>query len=359
MDKKPVLFNKYGREELEKEIQNEPFKRITVSLYRYVNIKNPQIFRDELFTKWFELNIKGRVYIAKEGINAQFSVPEHNWKLFTQNIENYDYLKNVPIKIAVEDDGKSFLKLTIKVRKKILADGMDDNSYDTSNVGKHLTAKEWNEYMDDPNTIIVDVRNHYEHEIGHFKGALCADSDTFREDLPKIRHVLEGKQDKKILLYCTGGIRCEKTSAYLKHEGFEDVNQLHGGIIDYARQIKSEGLKSKFIGKNFVFDERRGERISDDIISSCHQCGEPYDVHTNCRNKDCNLLFIQCENCKKENQGCCSKNCIEVIQLPPEKQKVIRKKEKEKSLENYKKSLRPKEKGVYRKALKKSEREKK
>ena len=124
-NKKPVLFNKYGREQLEEEVRNEPFERVTVSLYRYVNIKNPQIFRDELFTKWFDLNIRGRIYLAKEGINAQFSVPEPNWKKFTQSLEDYDYLKDVPLKIAVEDDGKSFLKLTIKVRHKILADGMD------------------------------------------------------------------------------------------------------------------------------------------------------------------------------------------------------------------------------------------
>ena len=114
----------------------------------------------------------------------------------------------------------------------------------------------------------------------------------------------KGKEDKKILLYCTGGMRCEKTSAYLKHEGFEDVNQLHGGIIDYARQIEAENLENNFIGKNFVFDERRGERVSDDIISSCHQCGESCDNHTNCNYLDCNLLFIQCDSCKSEFENC-------------------------------------------------------
>lgn len=343
---KPTLHNKYGREELEKEIQNETFKRITVSLYRYVNIKNPQIFRDELFTNWFKLNIRGRIYVANEGINAQFSVPEHNWEEFKTTLDQYDYLKDIPLKIAVEDDGKSFLKLTIKVRKKILADGMDNNSYDTSNVGKHLTAEEWNKHMDSDDTVIVDVRNHYEHEIGHFKGAYCADSDTFREDLPKIRESLEGKQDKKILLYCTGGIRCEKTSAYLRHEGFDDVNQLHGGIIDYVRQIKSKGLENKFLGKNFVFDERRGEKISDDIISQCHQCGAPCDTHTNCKYMDCNMLFLQCEDCAEKHKGCCSEDCIESNALPIEEQRKLRKEKEEYNLFEYKRSLRPKTRGV-------------
>ena len=247
-----------------------------------------------------------------------------------------------PLKIAVEDDGKSFIKLTIKVRHKILADGMDDGSYDTSNVGKHLTAAEWNKQMANPNTIVVDVRNHYENEIGHFKGAVCTASDTFKEDLPKIHNQLKGKENQKILLYCTGGIRCEKTSAYLKHEGFEDVNQLHGGIIDYARQIKDQGLENNFIGKNFVFDERRGERITDDIVSSCHQCGASCDEHINCSYLDCNLLFIQCQNCKTKYNEYCSTECFDNSKLPLAEQKALRKEREKAGLQAYSKSLRPK-----------------
>lgn len=348
-EKKIALFNKLGREELEAELHSETFKRVTVSLYRYVHIKNPDVFRDVLYSRWAELNVKGRIYLAKEGINAQFSCPEHNFEEFKSSLEDYDYLKGVPLKIAVEDDGKSFIKLTIKVRNRILADGMDDDSYDTSNVGKHLTAAEWNRDMSDPNTIVVDVRNHYEHEIGHFKGAVCAESDTFKEDLPKIHDKLKGKEDQKILLYCTGGIRCEKTSAFLKHEGFEDVNQLHGGIIDYARQIEAENLENNFIGKNFVFDERRGERVSDDIISTCHQCGETCDEHTNCNYLDCNLLFIQCKNCKTELENCCSVECLENSKLPLEEQKELRKAREKEGLLDYQKSLRPKIKGIKKK----------
>ena len=327
-EKKVALFNKLGREELEEELNNENFKRVTVSLYRYVDIKNPEFFRDILYASWLEFNIKGRIYLAKEGINAQFSCPEDNWEAFTKSLEDFDYLKDVP--------------LTIKVRHKILADGMDDGSYDTANVGTHLTAAEWNKHMADPNTIIVDVRNHYENEIGHFKGSICTSSDTFKEDLPKIHDTLKGKEDQKILLYCTGGIRCEKTSAFLKHEGFEDVNQLHGGIIDYARQIEAQGLENNFIGKNFVFDERRGERISDDVISACHQCGESCDEHTNCDYLDCNLLFIQCEKCKTKYNHYCSIECSDNSKLPIEEQKALRKKREAEGLQEYSKSLRPK-----------------
>lgn len=345
-ERKKPLHNKYDRKTLEEKLGQETFERITVSLYRYVHIDDPKAFRNELYEKWSDLNINGRIYVAKEGINAQFSCPEPNWKAFIETVQNIDYLKDVPLKIAVEDDGKSFLKLAIKVRKKILADGMDDNSYDVTNVGKHLTAEEWNKHMENPNTIIVDVRNHYEHEVGHFKGAINSESDTFREDLIRIKEKIEGNEDKKVLLYCTGGIRCEKTSAYLKHHGFEDVNQLHGGIIDYARQIKAQGLENKFLGKNFVFDDRLGERISDDVISSCHQCGEPCDAHTNCQYMDCNLLFIQCETCKKTYENCCSEECLSISKLPMDEQKEIRKEREKQGLMEFKRSMRPKTRGL-------------
>ncbi len=342
MNKKgKALYNKLGREELQRQLDSESFDRITVSMYKYVYIESPHEFRDDLFLKWDEFSIKGRIYIAKEGINAQFSCPKPNWEKFLQSIEDNPLLKGIPLKIAVEDNGKSFLKLTIKVRYKILADGIDDNSYDVTNVGKHLTAKEWNECMDNPDTVLIDVRNHYENEIGHFRGALCADSDTFREDLPKIKDMLKNKKDKKILLYCTGGIRCEKTSAYLKHYGFKDVNQLHGGVIDYARQIKSQNLENKFIGKNFVFDDRLAETISEDIISFCHQCGELCANHTNCAYVDCHLLFIQCDSCKEKYKNCCSENCVDKYHLPAREQKKLRQNRNYK-LKDYKKSIRPK-----------------
>ena len=157
-----------------------------------------------------------------------------------------------------------------------------------------------------------------------------------------VAEMLKDKKNSKILMYCTGGIRCEKASAYLKHQGFNDVNQLHGGIIEYARQVKEQNLPVKFKGKNFVFDERLGERISNEVISKCHQCATICDTHTNCANDDCHLLFIQCETCKNTMQGCCSQACIDVINLSLEKQREIRKgRKKEDSLSVYKSRLRP------------------
>ena len=337
-----LLQNRVNKKELKERIREESLERITVSFYRYVIIDNPQDLRDDLFKQWSALQILGRIYVAREGINAQMSVPKEHWDAFKSQLYADTRFHAIPFKIAVEDDGKSFYKLTIKVRHKIVADGLDDNSFDVTNVGKHLTAKEFNEAMALPDTIVVDMRNHYESEVGHFVGAICPDADTFREELPLVLEELKEKKDKKILMYCTGGVRCEKASAYLKHHGFNDVNQLHGGIIDYVRQLKAEGLSSKFIGKNFVFDERVGERITDDVIAQCHQCGKPCDTHVNCFNDDCHLLFIQCEECAHKMKGCCTPECMHIANMPLEEQKKIRRgRKKEDCLSVYKSRLRP------------------
>ena len=322
---KKGLYNKLGPEELRRRLEAEDFKRRTVSFYRYVIIEDPAAMRDKLYREWSELNCLGRIYVAREGINAQMNVPEHHWTEFAEKVYAHPEFRDIPFKIAVEDDGKSFLKLTVKVRNKIVADGLDEDRWDVTNVGRHLDADDWNEAMNSGKAIVVDMRNHYESEIGHFEGALLPQSETFRDELPEVLKMLEGKEDQKILLYCTGGIRCEKTSAYLKHHGFKDVNQLHGGIIDYARQIKDKDLPNLFHGKNFVFDERLGESISCEVIARCHQCGQPCDVHVNCANVNCNLLFIQCEKCAQKMEGCCSVECQEIIQLPEDEQKKIRK----------------------------------
>jgi len=322
---KKNMFNKLSKEEGLKLLAQEDFKRKTVSFYRYVIINSTSDLRDELYESWKNLGVLGRIYLAHEGVNAQLSIPEHNWDEFVKIVHGNILFVGMPFKIAVEDDGQSFFKLTIKIRKQIVADGLEIDEYDVTNVGKHLDAKAWNDALEN-GAIVVDMRNHYESEIGKFKGAICPDVETFKEELPEVKEMLQGKEDDQILLYCTGGIRCEKTSAYLKHYGFTDVNQLHGGIIDYTRQLNNnETLSNNFEGKNFVFDERRGERISDDVISSCHQCGEPFDTHVNCRNVNCNLLFLQCDSCKEKYENCCSIDCIEIVNFPSEKQKELRK----------------------------------
>ena len=319
------LYNTLSAEERAIMIDDAGKQRLTLSFYAYAQIQNPTQFRNDLFLAWNPLGVLGRIYVANEGINAQLSLPADNFYAFKDTIEAYDFMKGIRLNIAVEHDDHSFLKLTVKVRDKIVADGLVDETFDVTNIGIHLKAKEFNELLEDPNTIVVDMRNHYESEIGHFTKAIKPDVDTFRESLPIIEEQLsEHKQDKKLLMYCTGGIRCEKASAYFKHKGFENVYQLEGGIIEYTRQVKEQGLQSKFIGKNFVFDHRLGERITDDIVSQCHQCGKPCDVHTNCANEGCHLLFIQCEECATAMEGCCSSTCVDVIYLPEEEQKAVR-----------------------------------
>lgn len=317
------LYNKLNREAGEKKLAEEKFKRITLSFYKYVIIENASELRDELYIHCEKLEVLGRVYLAEEGINAQISVPEHHFDAFRAFINSIIYFRNIAFKIALEEAVFSFYKLTIKVRKQIVADGLSIGDYDLTNVGNHLNAEQWNDAIDKGATV-VDMRNHYESEIGHFKSAILPESETFREELPMVEEILRGKENENILLYCTGGIRCEKASAYLKHKGFNSVNQLYGGIINYVHEVNKNGLENKFVGKNFVFDDRLSERITDDVVSNCHQCGEPFDSHTNCKNLHCNLLFIQCDQCKKKYKNCCSSACIEVTSLSNSEQKKWR-----------------------------------
>lgn len=320
-----ALYNKRNKEELKAEMLQSKEIRTTLSFYRYKKIEDPASFRDQLFLDWEKLGVKGRVYVAQEGINAQISLPSENLNAFREQLYAIDGFAGIRLNIAVEDDGKSFYKLKIKVRPKIVADGLDDSTFDASNGGIHLSAREFNELTDQEDTVVLDMRNHYESEVGHFQEAILPDVDTFRDSLPIVEEILEEHRDKHIVMYCTGGIRCEKASAYFKHKGFEKVYQLDGGIIKYAHDITEQGLENKFRGKNFVFDERLGERISDEIIANCHQCGKPCDTHVNCKNKTCNLLFIQCEDCAKEHEGCCSQECIDFTHLPEEEQIKSRK----------------------------------
>jgi UPF0176 protein len=320
------LYNNLSAKERAELIEQAGKVRLTISFYQYAKIGNPEIYRNHLFLAWNEMDVLGRIYVANEGKNAQLSVPADHFQKFKNHLDSISFLENVRLNIAIEHDNFAFLKLKVKVRDKIVADGLNDDTFDVTNKGVHVGAKQFNQLIEDPDTILVDMRNHYESEIGQFKNALTPDVDTFRESLPIIEEDLKKhKEDKKLVMYCTGGIRCEKASAYYKHKGFKQVYQLEGGIINYVRQVESQGLENKFIGKNFVFDERRSERISEDIIAHCHQCGKPADLHTNCANEACHLLFIQCDDCKEKMENCCSTTCMEIHRLPFEEQKALRK----------------------------------
>jgi len=320
-----VLHNRVSQAELKKRLHEETTKRTTISFYQYFPVAEPQQFRDELYKALDALQVFGRIYVAHEGINAQISVPENNFEALKMYLYSIEPLNGLRLNIAVDDDGKSFWVLKIKVREKIVADGIKDPAFSMENKGRYVNAQQMNTLLQDDNTIVIDMRNHYEYEVGHFEKAIEIPSDTFREQLPMAVDMMQDKKEQNIIMYCTGGIRCEKASAYMLHNGFKNVFHLEGGIINYAKQAKENNLTSKFIGKNFVFDDRLGERITQDVIAKCHQCGQPADTHTNCKNDGCHLLFIQCATCAATYDGCCSTACQTVYNLPLEEQKELRK----------------------------------
>ena len=320
-----VLHNRISNKELKEKLYQENFPRTTISFYQYFTIQDPLAFRDELYKALNTLQVFGRIYIATEGINAQISVPSHLFEDFKTYLYSIKGLEDIRLNIAVNDNGKSFWVLRIKHRSKIVADGIEDESFSMENKGNYVNAVQMNELLNSPETIVIDMRNHYEYEVGHFVNAIEIPSDTFREQLPMAAEMMKGKKDKNIIMYCTGGIRCEKASAYMMHHGFKNVFHLEGGIINYANQVKEVGIESQFKGKNFVFDDRLGEKITEDIISKCHQCGAPCDTHTNCKNDGCHLLFIQCPSCAETYAGCCTQACTDIVHLPEEKQIELRK----------------------------------
>lgn len=321
------LHNRVNKDVLKARLLADQTPRVTLSFYQYYHLRNPQIFRDHFYILLSEVEVLGRIYISYEGVNAQVSVPQHQVEAFKEAMQTITFLQDIRLNFAIEDDGKSFFKLIIKVREKIVADGLDDKTFDVTNKGIHLKAEEFNKLADQEDTIIIDMRNHYESEVGYFQNAILPDVETFREALPIVEDMLSDKKDKNIIMYCTGGIRCEKASAYYKHKGFKNVYQVEGGIIEYARRAAELGIENKFIGKNFVFDERLGERISPDIIAKCHQCGTPSDHHINCANDACHILFIQCPSCGEKYENTCSVKCQEFNRLPEDVKESLRKTE--------------------------------
>ena len=321
------LYNQKSKDLLVKKLESEDFNRTTCSFYKYVTIVDPITFRDKIYEEFDNLEILGRVYIAEEGMNAQISVPDKNWGLFLNLISSIKLLYDVDIKTAI-NDGISFYKLIVKVKKEIVAYNIPKNKFNMDVVGEHLNTKQFNEAIENSNTTVIDMRNIYESEVGQFISAEIPQVEKSKDLLPEVRRMLKGREHHQVLLYCTGGIRCEKASSFLINEGIKNVKQLQGGIIQYAHDIKKEGLESKFVGKNFVFDARLGERVTKDIISTCHLCGEKSDSHKDCKNDACHILFIQCSKCDEKLNGCCSKECKKIASLPIDEQIKYRKNQK-------------------------------
>lgn len=279
--------------------------------YQFYHETNPQAFRDEHQKFCEEMGLKGRVYIAHEGINGTVSGPIVACQKYQEFLRAHKGLEKIEFK-AEDCDEHVFEKMKTKVRPYILNMGFQpgEDVDPSETTGRHLSPKEWRETIEsNPDIVVLDIRNNYESKIGHFKNAICPDLSGFTEFKDWIPELKKKYQNKKILMYCTGGIRCEKYSSLLLREGFEDVNQLYGGILNYA---KEEGGKH-FLGKCFVFDDRLVTDVdpeNQDVLAECHRCHKPEYRYVNCANMECNQLFIVCDECATQYEATCSDDCF-------------------------------------------------
>ncbi|CAL4322747.1 rhodanese-related sulfurtransferase [Buchnera aphidicola] len=306
----PNLYNVESRKTLRKKMLADDVKRVTLSFYKYFFIKDLINFRNLIYVNFNKLKIFGRIYISNEGINAQINVPIfyfHTIKRFLKKIDQN--FRNIYLNKSIFNERKSFWVLTVKIRKKIVSDGISNKNFFINSFKKYLNATEVNEMFKKKNTLLVDVRNNYEHKIGYFENAIKLPGSTFREQIKLITNYLCSFKKKNIILYCTGGIRCEKVAAWLSYNGFNNVYQIKNGIIGYVKDAKLNNLPILFKGKNFVFDLRMGERITKDVLSNCKNCHALCDSYTNCQNNSCHMLMLQCSDCLKKFNNCCSLTC--------------------------------------------------
>lgn len=295
-------------------------KKPTISILAFYLITPIEEPKREVkrFKKFLEtLDIKARIYISEEGINAQMSVATSDYEAFKQWFLAHPDYANTPIKVHTYHE-HVFPRLTVKYRKQIVA---FDQQVNFEERAEHVKATRWKEMLDeqDPNTIVLDVRNDYEWEVGHFTGAINSNCKTFRE-FTEFASQLKEKVDPdktRVMMSCTGGIRCELFSPYLKQQGFHEVYQLDGGMIQYGLDVGSEHWE----GGLFVFDDRLVVPIKEggtiESIGQCHKCGVKTSLFYNCANMDCNKLFLSCLDCAKASQGCCSSNCEHKGRLRP------------------------------------------
>lgn len=290
-----------------------------LAYYKFTKIDDPhELVR--LHKKFFkDRDVSARIYISEEGINGQMSAAKEDANAYMEWLRSFEPFKNLEIKIHHSTENV-FPRITVKYRKQIVA---FDREVNIDLTAPHLSATEWDAMMkEEQNKVLIDVRNDYEWKIGHFKGSDLPDCDTFR-NFPAYTERLKERIDPKettVMMCCTGGIRCELYSAYLKEQGFEKVYQLDGGIIKYGMETKD----NQWQGKLFVFDDRMAVPINPNsdvdecgVIAECHFCQTAEDTYYNCANMDCNELFISCKNCIKTTKGCCCKECSEGLRLRP------------------------------------------
>ena len=272
--------------------------------YNYVPNENPELYRDEHHLFCIENNLLGRIIISKEGLNGTVSGLVEDCEKYMAYIRSDARFARTEFKIE-EHDKHAFHKLHVRVKDEIVNSDLPVDPL--VRTGKHLEPAEFKKLLNDPDVVLVDMRSNYEHAVGKFKGAVTFDMENLRE-LPEHVHEIEHLKDKKVITYCTGGIKCEKASAYLIEKGFTDVYQLHGGIIRYGLEEGGEN----FDGKCYVFDNRvvvDVNKVNPTVVSTCYVCGEVCDRMVNCANSECNRHVPICENCGVEMDGACSPEC--------------------------------------------------
>lgn len=281
--------------------------------YKYTTIEDYEAIAAEHLEFCKALGLKGRILIAKEGINGTVSGTVEQTNAYIKHMHANPLFADMVFKID-EAPKHAFRKMKVKARKEIVNWSMEEQDDVDPNqmTGKYLSPKEWHELIQQEDVIIIDGRNDYEYDIGHFKGAIRPGVETTREFPQWIRENLSEFKDKKVLTYCTGGIRCEKLSGFLVKEGFQDVSQLHGGIVTYGKdpEVRGEGWE----GKCYVFDERIAvpiNQVEDKVIANCYHCGKPHDRYVNCANPFCHKQHVCCEECEPLHKRSCSTECME------------------------------------------------
>jgi len=283
----------------------------TILYYLYTHIAEPEACKKEQVALCKSLNLLGRIILAEEGINGTLSGKTEDISVYMNTMETNSIFKGIDFKKA-ETENMPFPRLSIKVRKEIVSLQLDkdiDMTKPLAKKGTYIEPSKFHEILqNDEDCTIVDMRNDYETAIGKFKNSVTLDMSNFR-DLPKVINKLESKKNARVITVCTGGVRCEKATAYLIEAGFTNVSQLHGGIIEYCNAFPD----GTFEGKCYVFDNRIAIEVNDgeykSVIATCRYCHMATDRYVNCANKECNLQFICCESCRNEHKGFCKEDC--------------------------------------------------
>lgn len=290
-------------------IMSQEKKYRVLLYYKYVHIDEPEEFAADHLRFCQEIGIKGRILVAHEGINGTVSGTVEQTDVYMETLRQDPRFEHMVFKID-ESEQHAFKKIFVRPRDEIVSLRLDEDLDPNEETGKHLSPKEWKEQLESGDAIILDARNDYEYDIGHFRHAIRPDITSFRELPAWIKDNLTDQKDKKILTYCTGGIRCEKFSGYLIREGFHDVNQLQGGIINYGKDPETKG--ELFDGKCYVFDERISvpvNEVEDVVVGKCYYCGKAEDRYVNCANPECNLQHVSCPECEEKYKRSCSDEC--------------------------------------------------